>query len=320
MTTRATEIISAISESNNILVCGHIRPDGDCVSSALAMRRLCVNMGKTAVAVCDCDKPSSFGFLPDYDGFCVFKDIDYDLFIAVDCATESRLGKYGEYLAKAKNSICIDHHPTNPGYCKINHIVPASASTTSIIFELFRDTKYIDKAVATMLYAGISTDTGHFMHANTTEKVFRDAAELCKYGIDVASVNHDLYHNNPFRKIKLTSRALDNIRIFGEGKIALMKILLDDLNSCLCTSEDTEGLIDYAKSIEGVEIAISICEQPGGLFRVSLRSVKANVAAVAEKFGGGGHKLAAGCIIKGNAFEVADRIVSAAARELGVKP
>ncbi|MCH5157745.1 MAG: bifunctional oligoribonuclease/PAP phosphatase NrnA [Clostridiales bacterium] len=315
-----TEIISAVAASNNILVCGHIRPDGDCISSALAVRRLCQNMGKTAVAVCDCDKPSSFRFLPDYDGFCVLKDIDYDLFIAVDCATESRLGKYTEYLNKAKNSICIDHHPTNPGYGKINHIVPTAASTCSIIFDIFRDSEYIDKDVATMLYAGISTDTGHFMHANTTEKVFNDAAELIRHGIDAVSVNNELYNNNPFRKIKLTSRALDSIRIYGEGKIALMKILLDDLNSCMCTSEDTEGLIDYAKSIEGVEIAISVCEQPGELFRVSLRSIKANVAAVAEKFGGGGHKLAAGCIIKGNAFDVADRIVSAAARELGVKP
>ena len=320
MTKITTDIIDAVSASKNILVCGHIRPDGDCISSALAMRRICQNMGKTAVAVCDCDKPSSFAFLPEYDGFCALKELDYDLFIAVDCATESRLGKYDEYLVRAKNSIVIDHHPTNPGYGKINHIVPSSASTCSIILDIFRDTEYIDKDVATMLYTGLSTDTGHFMHANTTTKVFTDAAKLSEFGIDIASINHDLYCSEPYKKIKLKSRTLDGIRLFGENKIALMKIMLSDLDGCGCTSEDTEGLIDYAKSIRGVEIAISICEQPGGFFRVSLRSVSANVAAVAEKFGGGGHKLAAGCIVKGNEFDVADRVVSAAARELGVKP
>lgn len=319
--TKATtnDIISAVSASTNVLVCGHIRPDGDCIGSALAMRRLCEKMGKTAVAVCDCDKPSGFGFLPEYDGFCVLKELEYDLFIAVDCATESRLGKYSEYLARAKNSVCIDHHPTNFGYGKINRIDPSSASTCSILLDLFGDTGLIDADVATMLYTGVSTDTGHFMHANTTAKVFTDAAQLCSYGIDVGTINHEIYCNKSLKRLKLTSRALAGIRLFGEDKIALMKIMLSDLDECGCTSEDTEGLIDFAKSVSGVEIAISICEQPGGLFRVSLRSVSANVAAVAEKFGGGGHKLASGCIVKGSEFDVADKIVSAAARELGVK-
>ncbi len=312
------DFIAAVAASNNILVCGHIRPDGDCIGSALATRRICENLGKKAVAVCDCDKPSSFGFLPEYDGFCVPGELEYDLFIAVDCATESRLGKYGDYLSRAKNSICIDHHPTNVGYGKINHIDPSAASTCSILLDIFGDTDLIDKDVATMLYTGLSTDTGHFMHSNTTAKVFSDAAKLCGYGIDVACINRAIYCNKPLNRLKLTSRALAGIRLFGEDKIALMKITLNDLDECACTSEDTEGLIDFAKSITGVEIAISICEQVGNIFRVSLRSAKANVAAVAEKFGGGGHKLAAGCIVKGNEFDVADRVVSAAARELGV--
>lgn len=307
-----TEILSAIKKARNILVCGHIRPDGDCVSSALAVRHICAMLGKNADAVCDTEKMGVFGFLPEYEFFCAPRFKTYDMFIAVDCANEKRLGEYQRYLSAASNSINIDHHPTNDKYCKINHIVPTASSTCEILFDLFEDAELLDKTAATMLYTGLSTDTGHFMHSNTNAKVFETAMKLCKLGVDVGKLNHDIYCNKSLPRLKLTSRALDGIRLYENGRIALMSVWLEDLNACGCTTADTEGLIDYASSISGVQISIAMCEQPGSTYRVSFRSVNADVAAAAEKFGGGGHKLAAGCIISGNKYDVTEKILSAA--------
>lgn len=310
------EIIDAILRSNNVLVCGHIRPDGDCVGSALAMRHICEKLGKNADAVCDAEKPNSFSFLPDYDRFCASRFDKYDLFIAVDCAVDKRLGAYVKQMTDAETVIDIDHHPTNEGYGDINYINEHASSTCEIIYSLFCDTDLLDAESATMLYTGLSTDTGHFMHSNTTDSVFKTAFGLCRLGVNVGDVNHALYCNNSFARMKLTARAISSIELYSDGKIALMTIMRSDLDECGCKSEDTEGLIDNAKSIAGVGIAICICEQPNGLYRVSLRSVSADVSQVAGVFGGGGHKLASGCIINGTRDEVTKKITQAAARAL----
>lgn len=317
MSKTTTEIINAINAADTVLVVGHIRPDGDCVGSVLAMRRICERLGKTADGVCDGDKPPSYAFLPDYEYYCAPRYKKYDLVIAVDCATVSRLGEYRAALENAKYSINIDHHHTNERYGKLNYIVPEACSTCYILFDLFKDADgLIDTDTAKMLYTGLSTDTGHFMHSNTTAEVFRTAAELCTYGIDIAGLNHDLYCNNKFNKVKLTARAIGGIVLYENGKIAVMNITLNDLKECGCTSEDTEGLINNASSIAGVKIAVSMCEQPGNLFRVSFRSVSADVSKAAATFGGGGHKLAAGCIVCGNRYDVLEKVVAAATEAL----
>lgn len=317
MTATTSEILNAINAAQTALVVGHIRPDGDCVGAALAMRHICERLGKTADAVCDGEKPAAYAFLPEYEYFCAPRYKKYDLFIAVDCATENRLGEYRALLLSAKNSINIDHHITNTEYGNINHVIPTASSTCHILYDLFKNVDgLLDNSVASMLYTGLSTDTGHFMHSNTTSEVFRTAAALCEYGIDIAALNHDLYCSNSFNKIKLTSRALGGIVLYESGKIALMNISLKDLQDSGCTSEDTEGLIDNASGIAGVKIAISMCEQPGSIFRVSFRSVSADVSVSAARFGGGGHKLAAGCIITGNRYDVIEKVVAAATAAL----
>lgn len=316
MTATNNDILNAIKNSATVLVCGHIRPDGDCIGSCLAVRRICEKLGKKADAVCDDEFPSHLSFLPDFELLGKTRFEYYDLFISVDCANDKRLGKYRQNLEDAANSIVIDHHPTNDGYAKINHIVPDACSTCQIIHELFKSEGIIDKDVATMLYTGLSTDTGHFMHSNTNARVFSTAVELCGYGIDVGSVNHDIYCNKTPERIKLTALALCGITLHENGRIAIMPITLDNLKSSGCKAEDTEGLIDFAKSIAGVRIAISMCEQVGGMFRVSLRGVTEDVSAVAAVFGGGGHRLAAGCIVAGTLREVQKKVLAAAATAL----
>lgn len=310
------EILDAINGAETVLVCGHIRPDGDCVGAALAMRHFCEKLGKKADAVVDGDKPAAYAFLPEYDAFCAPRLDKYDLFIAVDCAGDKRLGVYRDMLLSAKNSINIDHHSTNNLYGKINYIDGNACSTCALLFDIFKDTGLIDSAAARMLYTGLSTDTGHFMHANTTPEVFERAAAISRLGVDIGKINHDLYCNRKLSTLKLMARALGTISLHNNGTVAIMTITQADLDECGCKSEDTEGLIDYAKSISGVEIAISMCEQPGSLYRVSWRSVSADVAACAEKYGGGGHKLAAGCIVTGNRYDIMEKLIATASGAL----
>ncbi len=318
MTETTSKLIDLIQSGKNILVCGHMRPDGDCIGAALAMRRICENLGKTADAVCDADKPVSFAFLPDIDRFCKPRKKSYDVFISVDCANEKRLGAYSAALDAAEHAVDIDHHPFNPKFGDINVVDESASSTCLIIYELFKDTELMDLQTAELLYTGISTDTGHFMHSNTDARTFSAAMGLMELGLDIGRINHDIYCNKSKRKIKLTARALDGMEYYAGGAVALMTLSLADLGECGCTSEDTEGLIDFAKSVEGVKIAVSMCEQEGGTVRVSLRSVEADVSAVAGRFGGGGHKLASGCMVSGTLDYVKDKIVSAAAEALGV--
>ncbi len=310
------DILNARGEADTVLICRHIRPDGDCAGAALALRHICEKLGKNADAVCDADKPVSFAFLPEYEKFCVPRYKTYDLFIAVDCANDKRLGVYRDMLVTAKNSINIDHHATNNLYGKINHVDGDMCSTCALLFEIFENTGLIDSVAANMLYTGLSTDTGHFMHSNTTPEVFETAAKISRLGVNIGKTNHDIYCNKSINKIKLTARALGAISIHNGGTVAIMVITQSDLDECGCTSEDTEGLIDYASSISGVKISISMCEQPGSVYRVSFRSVSADVAACAASFGGGGHKLAAGCIITGNRYDIMEKLIATATTAL----
>lgn len=311
MTETTSKLLDIIESGKNILVCGHMRPDGDCIGAALAMRRICEKLGKFADAACDADKPEAFSFLPDYGRFCRTGKKRYDVFISVDCANEKRLGAYASAIDGAAHVVDIDHHPFNPEFGDINVVDESASSTCLIVYELFKDTELIDRETAEMLYTGISTDTGHFMHSNTDARTFSAAVGLTALGIDIGRINHDLYCSKPRRKIMLTARALDGMEFYAGGAIAVIELSLGDLRACGCTSEDTEGLIDHAKSVSGVRIAVSLCEQEGGTVRVSLRSTGADVSEVAGRFGGGGHKLASGCMISGTLAEVKEKIVAA---------
>ncbi|MDE5592720.1 MAG: bifunctional oligoribonuclease/PAP phosphatase NrnA, partial [Clostridiales bacterium] len=201
MTKKAIEILNAIKAADSILICGHIRPDGDCVGSALAMYGICKKLGKNVdVACADGVSPATYAFLPNFDKLNALKEDKYDLFIAVDCANESRLGDMFKFVSSSKYSIKIDHHPSENNYCKYNYVDSSACSTCAIIFELFEDSGLIDCDIAKALYTGLSTDTGHFMHSNTTPKVFGIAKKLSEYGFDVGAVNHDIYCSKTFNR------------------------------------------------------------------------------------------------------------------------
>lgn len=302
------ELIDSIKSANRILIVGHMRPDGDCLGAGLALYTLAKNEGKTADVVYDSDLPEHFSFLPDYGIINSMSSGPYDLLLVVDCGDEPRMGKYSKLLKNTK-SIQFDHHITNNGFCKVNYVYPEKSSTCEILADLLLPTGKVDATIATYLYIGLSTDTGHFMHNNVTQNVFDDVSKLIGCGAESYKMNMALYRSKTIKKTKLMGCAIKSMRFFLDNKLCIISIRPNDLIETGCTIADTEGLIDLAMDLGCVEVAVCMTEQPENKFKISLRSKGFNVSECAAVFGGGGHIQAAGCVASGMYEDVLQRIV-----------
>ena len=237
---------------------------------------------------------------------------DFDVAIALDTATQNRLGKAGEAVRSAKLWINIDHHPSNPKYGDLVYIDEHSPATGQILFELLKSEQFpITREIAENLFVAISTDTGSFQYPNTTARTFEIAAELIRAGVNVGQLSQQIYENYPRRRIELLRALLDVMRFDADGKIASFGLDLKTAAEIGALPEDNEGLIDHIRAIQGVIVAVFFEELEDGKVRVSMRSKSENadVCAIAQKFGGGGHKLAAGARVRGTLAEVQQRVL-----------
>ena len=301
-------IIQAIKKAERVLIVGHQRPDGDCIGAGLAVWQICKVQNKQVDFACDSPAPAHFSFLPNYEACFTEPSGAYDLAIAVDCADDLRLGRWIGYFQKARETINIDHHRTNNHFASHNFVYPQASSTCEVLYDLLHEEGVIDATVAYYLMMGLSTDTGHFMHANVTPHVFKVAHALSAFGLDINKLADNLYKNNTPEKTKLIARAIQSMRYFADGKICLITVFEKDLADCGCVLADTEGIIDYGMMIGSVEVAICITEQKAA-FKASFRSKTIDVAAAAAVFGGGGHAKAAGCTVSGKYEDVVRKVV-----------
>lgn len=301
-------LTQSITKANNIIIVTHIKPDGDCLGSGFAMRAVCRKLNKNVDIVSDSPVPDHFAFLKDFDALNNQQYGNYDLCIVVDCGDEMRMGKYAGYIKKIE-SINIDHHITNTRFGKTNHVVADSSSTCEIVYDLLSAENLMDCEIASYLYVGLSTDTGHFMHSNVTPKVLKTAYELANYGVDTYSIASNIYRSTTMNKQKLVARAIGSMRFFHDDEICIISIMQDDLKQTGCVLADTEGLIDYAINIKTVKVAISITETNRPQFKCSYRSKGLDVSKSASVFGGGGHVRASGCVVGGHYEDVICKLV-----------
>lgn len=309
-------LISQIKSSKTLLIVCHIRPDGDSLGSGFALKRIAEKFGKKVDIVFDSDKPQHYAFLDGFDELNQIKYEKHDLVIAVDCGDESRLGRYYTNFKRAKVNINIDHHRTNDNYGTISRVNPNASSTCELIYDLICNEIEIDSEVATMLYLGISTDTGHFRHNNTTKHTLFVASKLVECGANNEYIINNVYKNNTKNKLKLIATAINSFRFFKDDKIVVITLTRDDMKNCGCTLADTEGIIDYGMSIGKVEVAICMSEQNIRSYKVSFRSKGVDVSKSAMVFGGGGHKLASGCVANGHYEDVVCKVVKSVTDEM----
>jgi phosphoesterase RecJ-like protein len=309
------EIASALRECRRVVVLSHVRPDGDAFGSQLALALSLRQLGKDVTVWNDDGVLEKYSFLPGSDLIARpgAEQTEFDLAVALDTAVQNRLGSAAHHVRAAK-WINIDHHPTNPRYGDLVYIDPSAPATGQILFELLSSQQLpIDVAIAENLFVAISTDTGSFQYPNTTARTFEIGAELLKCGVDVGRVSQLLYESYPRRRVELLRELLGTMRIEGAGKVAAFSLSLDVTQRLGVKAEDNEGLIDHLRAIHGVVVAVFFEELLEGKVRVSMRSKSeaADVAAICQQFGGGGHKLAAGARVRGTLAEVEKRVMKA---------
>ena len=308
------QIGQALREGGRFAVLSHVRPDGDALGSQLALGLSLKRLGKDVRIWNEEGMLEKYSFLPSANLLTKppADPEDVDVAIALDTAIQDRLGTTLPAVRSAKVWINIDHHPSNPGYGDLVYINPKAPATGQILFELIRSEKLpIDAAIAENLYVAISTDTGSFQYPNTTARTFEMAAELVRAGVDVGRVSQLTYENYPRRRAELLRDLLGTMRFEANDRVASFSLSLATAKKLGVLPEDNEGLIDHLRAIHGVIVAVFFEELADGKVRVSMRSKseKVNVCAICEKFGGGGHVLAAGARIPGTLAEVEKKIL-----------
>jgi phosphoesterase RecJ-like protein len=308
------EIGRILCENQRFAVLSHVRPDGDALGSQLAMALSLLELEKEVRVWNEDGMLEKYSFLPRAELLTKPPSVpeDVDVAIALDTAIQNRLGTALAAVRSAKIWINIDHHLSNPGYGNVVYVDPAAPATAEIVFRLIRSQDLpFNRDIAENLYAAISTDTGSFQYPKTTAHTLEIAAELIRAGLDVGRLNCQLYENYPRRRLELLRELLRTMRFEYGGRVASFSLSLEAASELGVLPEDNEGLIDHLRAIRGVIVAIFFEELADGKVRVSMRSKSdaVDVCAICQKFGGGGHTLAAGARVRGTVSEVQKKVL-----------
>jgi phosphoesterase RecJ-like protein len=301
-TTDLKAIADALRRHDRFLLVTHENPDGDALGSLLASTLALRQLGKDPVMYLagQTPLPGEYAFMPLQE--LVRKppaDADERVLLAVDCAKEDRIGDEA-VLTGAPLVLNIDHHHDNTRFGDLNLIVADASSTGEVLRDVFAELGVeLTPELAEPLYIALVTDTGRFQYANTTPKALRLAAELVDAGADIHAVFQQVYESVEFAKLKLLARALARAEVLEGGRIVVSHLVRTDFAEVGASEPYSEGIIDYLRAVEGAELAVLIREQlneGAHAYKGSLRSSidELDVSAIARRFGGGGHRQAAG--------------------------
>lgn len=306
------ELKKAIRESQEIVVSPHVSPDGDAIGSSLALAFALRAQQKQVSLVCADEIPKNLRFLPDWELFqnarAMFPDDQpalspescksFDLAIIVDLSVPRRLAHARHLLSHAKRVAVVDHHELGEDVAEGILVVDASYSATAmLLYDNWRDLGFdFDKDIAQCLLTGIVTDTGGFKHQNTDPRSLRAAAHLMELGADITVIHQEVWDRKPLRAIRLLAFALKNIRVGANGKCVHSYLGLDEYQEAGATDEDTEGFVNEIGKVDSAVVFALFREHKPKRVRVSVRSHgDIDVSEICRRFGGGGHRNAAGC-------------------------
>ena len=309
MMINVNEAAEFLKEHDDYLILMHASPDGDTLGCGYALCGALQRIGKRARAVCPDEIPKKFEYL--FAAVKEDRDFEYKTVVCVDVADTKLLGDMKETGDTAE--LCIDHHLSNVGYAKRTLLRHDYAAACEIIYKVILALGVeFDKQLAECIYTGIATDTGCFKFSNTTAQTHIIAAEMIKFGADFSRINYINFDLKTQGRIKLEQEILNNIRYYANGRVAVISVPLSLLESIPDIDNDDVGaLANIPRQIEGVDIGICIKEKKPGVFKASMRTSNLiNAADICMKFGGGGHKRAAGCSFSDCTLEQAEeRIV-----------
>jgi bifunctional oligoribonuclease and PAP phosphatase NrnA len=316
-----SQVVQLIELNQRFMITSHIRPDGDGLGSGLALYWMLLSLGKEADVVLRDRVPPAYNVLPGSDRVLVREDVTerYDAAFIIECSDVDRPGlpSLGDQFV-----VNIDHHSTTEPFGNVNWLDATSAAVGEMIYNLCKALGVeVTREIAECIYTALLTDTGSFHFSNTTERTLKIASELVRRGVEPARISQALFYSYPFSKIKLMGRVLSNIERDESGRIAWITMDRETMYEADACEEDADGIVNHALSVGEVEAVAFFKELSPGAYRVSLRSKgKNNVAKVAELFGGGGHRNAAGCRIDGEFEEVKRRVIEGLQAAIGVAP
>jgi phosphoesterase RecJ-like protein len=304
------EITALIEENERFLITAHQRPDGDSIGSQLALAEGLRSLGKQAEIVNADPYPRNFRSLPGVERIRIDSRVEDNdqVLIVLECNNFERTGleKLDRFV-----SVNIDHHPKNDYFCTLNWVDPGASAVGMLIFELLRSLKVpITPEIAVNLYVAILTDTGSFQFSNTNAETFAVARELASAGADPGQIAQEVMMSQSESKLRLLARLLATLDFDPSRRVAWICLDQKMLEETGASSEDTEGVVNYPLSVDGVLLCAFFREEGDEFFRVSLRSKNGlDVGSVAEHFGGGGHRNAAGLSVRGPFEVVRDRVL-----------
>jgi bifunctional oligoribonuclease and PAP phosphatase NrnA len=308
-----SEIAAAIRAANRTLIVSHARPDGDAIGSQLAVALALEQLGKPVEIVNADPSPPNYRGLPSFEKIQVSEraPTGHDCLIVLECGNLARTGLVD--LEAPRVVINIDHHPVNDLYGTLNWVDPGYASVAEMVYLILLDLPVqITPPIAINLYTGILTDTGSFRFSNTTAETFRTAAALVEAGARPGEVAENVLMRQSASRVRLLAEFLSTFQVEADGLISTLLLSQEMLARTGASPNDTEGLVNYGLSLEGVVLCALFKEEDDGSYRVSLRSKgDYDVGSVAEGFGGGGHRNAAGCSLTGTLESVRDQVLSA---------
>ena len=309
--TTLDNILEEIKKANSIVILTHENPDGDAIGSSLAVYIGLKQINKDVDIIIP-ELPRVYNFLPCANEIKTEGTKEqYDLAIALDCASIKMLNGWSNYFEDAKAKVIIDHHSTNTMFGDHNFVNPDSPACAQVLISMFETFGIeISEEMGTCLLTGIITDTGGFQYSSVTPETFEFAAELLKGGVNVSDVYKRVMETKTRANFELRKRTLDRMEFSEDGKIAFTYITMKDLEETNAEPGDHEGIVNEGRAIEGVEVSIFLRETEKG-FKASLRSNEyVNVSDICMVFGGGGHFHAAGCNIDAPLEQAKERIIN----------
>lgn len=312
-------ISEVLADVKTMGIGGHIRPDGDCAGSCMALYLYVKNYFPHIEVKVYLDSPKPvFQHIDRIGEICTQPDGDreFDLFVTCDVSARNRLALVGEYFDKAKKTVCIDHHVSNSGFADINHVRGDVSSCCEVLYGLF-DPDKVDKSVATAIYTGMIHDTGVFQYSSTSPETMRIAGELMKTGVEFNQIIDHSFYEKTYLQNQVMGRVLAESILLMDGACIIGYLRKKDMDFYGVDGKDLDGIVSQLRLTRGVEVAMFLYEVETQTFKVSLRSNgRVDVSKIAVYFGGGGHMRAAGCDLQGSVYDVINNVTREIERQV----
>ena len=313
---KITEILDGVK---TMAIAGHIRPDGDCVGSCMALYLYIKEWYPQIQTDLYMEDPSSvFDYIPHIEEHnnTVGQKKDYDLFVSCDASSRDRIGVAGSCFENARKTLCIDHHISNVGFADVNYVKSDVSSASEVLYGLLEEDK-ITQPVAMALYTGIVHDTGVFQYSSTKPETMRVAARLMETGFDFSRIIEESFYQKTYTQNQIMGRVLAESILLQDGRCIAGYLRKKDMDFYGAQPKDLDGIVSQLRLTAGTEVAMFLYELETQKFKVSLRSNgKVDVNSIAVYFGGGGHVKAAGCEMSGSMYDVINNITAEIEKQL----